>query len=296
MTLVKHAIRQKTRLWFGTVWLEEDLMSIQQLKTEYLLISADDETEEGQKHWHVLIRFENQHYMPATKNTHWEPVKIFSQAYKYIMEKGEPLIEKGTIPYDKKDRLIWEEFVQACKRSTPKEMIDGPFSKIYASHMGFYGQVHIQYRATPILDGMLENEWWWGPAGTGKTSRAFNEYPDCYVKPMSKWWDGYNDQEIILLDDWSPDHSVLVNHLKRWADRYPFPAEIKGSMMLIRPRKIIVTSNYPIERCFEREEDQEALARRFKVTRFHGEDWYKNRMMRFQLKKEIAKRNKDGSA
>lgn len=66
------------------------------------------------------------------------------------------------------------------------------------------------------------------------------------------------------MDDFSPDTGkFLADYLKHWADRYPFRGETKGSSRLIRPRLIIVTSNYRLEDCFERHEDIQALKRRF---------------------------------
>lgn len=56
--------------------------------------------------------------------------------------------------------------------------------------------------------------------------------------------------------------------MKQWADHYPFKAACKGSQMLIRPKRIIVTSNYPIEGCYEAKEDIEPLKRRFKEIRY----------------------------
>ena len=38
--------------------------------------------------------------------------------------------------------------------------------------------------------------------------------------------------------------------------------------MTIRPKRIIITSNYNIEDCFENPQDVEAIKRRFKVYRF----------------------------
>lgn len=38
--------------------------------------------------------------------------------------------------------------------------------------------------------------------------------------------------------------------------------------MFIRPKKIIITSNYSIEECFHNEQDIAAIKRRFKVTKF----------------------------
>lgn len=116
------------------------------------------------------------------------------------------------------------------------------------------------------LDGDLTNEWIWGDTGCGKSRYAHDTYPNNYPKPLNKWWDGYNDQEYILLEEVSPDDAVwLSQKLKIWADRYPFIAEIKGRSRCIRPKKIIVTSNYSLEEVFEsKPKDLDALKRRFK--------------------------------
>ena len=57
------------------------------------------------------------------------------------------------------------------------------------------------------------------------------DHPDAYLKLATKWWDGYQSEESVVLDDLG--HEVakcLVNHLKLWAEEnYNHPGEIKGS-------------------------------------------------------------------
>jgi hypothetical protein len=109
---------------------------------------------------------------------------------------------------------------------------------------------------------------WWihGPAGCGKTKSVADAYPLAYRKPLSKWWDGYQGQEIVVLDDVDPTSSAwLGRFLKIWGDRYSFPAESKGGSSVVRPRKFFVTSQYSIAEVFPEAVTQDAINRRFVV-------------------------------
>lgn len=55
------------------------------------------------------------------------------------------------------------------------------------------------------IDGVLINEWHWGPPGTGKSSYAFNNHTTHYLKANNKWWDGYNGEEVVIIDDLAAD-------------------------------------------------------------------------------------------
>nr|WQA30164.1 MAG: rep protein [Cressdnaviricota sp.] len=258
----------RSRIWFGTIWDMDDKLLVNGLDSQYLIISADDQTENEQLHWHCLVQFPNARVHPRTRRAHWEIPQSKIEARQYCIEKGENYIERGQLEIADQNTQDWTGFVNACKINNPREMIDGPFSKLYARFRGFAGEVHNQFAELNIMDGELENEWLYGEPGTGKTKSVWERYPDCYVKAINKWWDGYHGQEVVLLDDWDPRHEVLASHLKMWADRYPFRAETKGSSLMARPKKIIVTSNYSIRDCFQNPEDQEAFLRRFKVTHF----------------------------
>lgn len=116
--------------------------------------------------------------------------------------------------------------------------------------------------------------WIYGDTGTGKTHSVVTQHPNRYIKPLNKWWDGFQDEEVVHLDELSPEHTKwIAPFLKKWSDKWPFDAEVKGGAIQIRPKLIVVTSNYSMqEMCFG-ENDFPALQRRFReVKKFRDQD------------------------
>lgn len=87
--------------------------------------------------------------------------------------------------------------------------------------------------------------WIYGPPGTGKTHSVISEHPGLYWKQQNKWWDGYQGEEIVLLDDL--DSACLGHHLKRWLDKYACTGEVKGGTVSLQHKTFYITSNYTPE-------------------------------------------------
>lgn len=124
----------------------------------------------------------------------------------------------------------------------------------------------------PTLQGELENLWYFGPPGTGKSRKARDQFPNAYFKAVNHWWDGYAGEDTVIVDEWELSSGKFIgHHLKIWADRYPFKMEIKGSSLpLQRPKRIIITSNYSIDECFGADPTlRDAIKRRFRLVDFN---------------------------
>lgn len=252
-----------------TAWDEADIEKLRESAEYY--VYGKEVGESGTPHLQGFVRFPNPVGFPRVKQllprAHIEPQKGTSaQASAYCKKDGD-FVEwgelRGTGARTAKER--WREIVDAAERGD-MEYIKSEFPGEY---LRYYDRLlRLRVRESCILDE-LTNEWWWGPTGTGKSRRVWQEYPDHFPKQLNKWWDGYQNEEVVVIEEWAPKNEMTASGLKIWADRYPFSCEVKGgSIRRIRPRKIIVTSNYSMEQCFERVEDLEPLKRRFKEVYF----------------------------
>lgn len=86
-------------------------------------------------------------------------------------------------------------------------------------------------------------EVYWGETGTGKTRKAMDENEDIFKldKSNNLWWDGYEQEKCLLIDDFYGWISIgtMLNVL----DGYKLRLEIKGSFTYANWDKVIITSN-----------------------------------------------------
>lgn len=173
-------------------------------------------------------------------------------------EVPEPQSKKG----GKATKAKWDSIKSHAKAGELEE-ID---SQVYVLHYRNLKAIKYDHQIKPpTLPGTAKehNEWLYGETDAGKSYTARKEHPALFDKMLNKWWDHYNGEEVVLLDDFDITHECLGSHLKRWADIYSFPIEIKNHVTFIRPKKIIVTSQYLPEEIFKNAKMAEAVRRRF---------------------------------
>nr|WAE42764.1 MAG: replication associated protein [Cressdnaviricota sp.] len=84
--------------------------------------------------------------------------------------------------------------------------------------------------------------WIWGLAGTKKTEWVTKKHPDHYIKDGTPWWDGYENQECIIIDDF--DGKWPYRDLLRLLDKYQYQGQIKGGYAKINSPFIYITCEF----------------------------------------------------
>lgn len=253
---------------------EQEVERLKSVECKYLVYGREVGAS-GTPHLQGYVYFKNKKSFKQVKDLLGDRYHIEAQrgsckqAIDYCKKDGD-FEEVGAPPLSQKEKgecnkKRFERAWELAKEGKIEE-IDADIRIKYLSTLK---RIRVDYQQKPDALAKLEHEWYWGDSGTGKTRKAREDHPDAYLKNPNKWWCGYVDQEVVVIDEWSPSHECLASHLKQWADHHPFCAETKGSSLCIRPRKIIVTSNYSPEQCFSRVEDLEPIRRRFRVVHFN---------------------------
>lgn len=126
------------------------------------------------------------------------------------------------------------------------------------------------YCKLPPPKADIRGIWIHGVSGTGKTSKVQVDFNGLiYKKSRNKWWCGYNNEVICVMEDADPDSMrKLGGYVKDWCDRFGFKAEIKNGNAYPDYDYFIITSQYTPEECFERPQDADAVRRRCRVIEF----------------------------
>lgn len=274
----------RSRNWCFTAISEHDHLirlwdqELQRKDFKYLIFGRERCPTTGRMHLQGYVEFENAKTLNGVKaalecgnGIHLEKRRgTVTQAIEYckkdgdFFEKGDPSMEPAAGGQLEKDR--WTR----ARRNAEEGKYDEIDDEIYIKHFSAIKKIRSEAIQKPeTLNGHFVNEWLYGPSGSGKSQTARIENPGAYDKdPKERWWDGYNGEDVVIIDDFDKYQKAQGGDIKRWADRYPFPAAIKGGYMQIRPKKIVVTSQYHPNQIWDDQETLDAITRRFTFRSF----------------------------
>lgn len=231
------------------------------------IIYGKEVGESGTPHLQGFIYFEGPITLKAAikklPGCHVEVAISPNDAIEYCKKDGD-FTERGIAPITQKRKgELQKERWEAIREHAKAGRLEEIEPEIYVKHYKTLKEI-AKDNMPPVADSPeLPGLWYFGKAGTGKSRTARDENPGAYAKPLNQWWDGYQNEDTVIVDDMDPFHKSLAYEFKMWGDRYAFVAPVKGGALRIRPNKVIVTSQYVPEEIWEDPATLEAINRRF---------------------------------
>lgn len=214
------------------------------------IVAQKEEGKEKTPHIQMFIQFEHQKAFSTLK-------ELFPRAH-IERSRGTPLQNRDYCTKEE-GRIAgpWEygECPQQGKRNDLAELkkdLDEKMDMKAVSEKHFnqflrYQRGILAYKLmhAPERDWQMVVQVFWGPTGSGKSTRARNENPGAYWKSRnaggSQYFDNYNGQDTIIMDEfrgWIPFDSLL-----RLLDSTPHQLDIKHGAVAMSAKKVVFTSN-----------------------------------------------------
>lgn len=214
-------------------------------ETDQYMICGEEKGEKGTPHIQGYVQLKKKAYGSTVKKR-WPRAHL-------ELSKGSPEKNVEYCTKEGKSHVHGELLKGQGARSDlehVKKLIDAGATLIQIREAG-YG-TYIRNRKSIIADRHLimpHRDWttelhiYWGSTGTGKSHKCLKEYPEAYWKPFGKWWDDYDGQETVIIDEfygWLPFSFFL-----RLIDQTPLLVPNKGGHAKFRAKRVICTSNVP---------------------------------------------------
>lgn len=265
------------RGWVFTLnnWNKEDLARLGSIDVKYILYGKEKCPSTGTPHLQGMLYLHLQKTLPAVKawlglpRVHLEPMADIDKSIIYCKKDGQ-FYERGVAPKSQKlkgelggaaSKLRWIHTLDCAKRGR-HDLIDPQLQITQCRNIDYVyvkelNRVNLRDTTYPML-------WLYGKTGTGKSRAAREVFAgDIHDKMCNKWFNGYTNQRVCLMEDIDLSHAWLLHHMKIWGDRYMFSGEIKGGVIMIRPLMFVVTSNFHPNEIWHNPADVEPILRRF---------------------------------
>ncbi len=203
---------------------------------------------------------------------HWEPRRgTREQARDYCMKDSTRLEGPWHVgnftSHSRGKRTDLNEMKDEVKTGMTRSEAMDKYTANMARYRHFYSDIQWAYFKTthqPDKRVVL----YCGETGTGKTRKAREENPDAYWMPINDgfWFDGYDGQPVVVLDDFAGKMSkVGLTQLLRLLHDQTEKVPVKGAFAVWKPQTVIITTNIHPEEWYDytgRNEQYKALQRR----------------------------------
>lgn len=221
---------------------KEDEITFTTLECRYVVFGREV-GESGTPHLQGYLELDNAKTLSAMKKihekAHWEARRGTPVQADEYCRKGGDVWSKGELPKQGR-RTDLEGAVELVQGGVALEVVAAEMPAVYVKyHKGLR-----ELRNSRFLDRSEKPvvSWLWGKTGVGKTRTAVQD-GSFYIKDATRWWDGYEQQEVIVIDDF--DGTWPFRDLLRLLDRYPYQGQTKGGYVKINSPKVFITCDRP---------------------------------------------------
>ena len=199
----------------------------------------------GYLHWQLIAYFKHNTTLYRVKRIFGDNIRAErtrSEAAEDYVWKEDTRVEGtqfefGVKSFKRNNKTDWDKALQSAKSGVFEEIPPDVVIRCYGNLKRIYVD-----NLKPVAEEKCTHVFW-GATGTGKSKRAWEEATlEAYPKgPTSIWWCGYAGHENVVIDEFRG--SIGISHMLRWLDRYPVVVEVKGSSVVLKAKKIWITSN-----------------------------------------------------
>lgn len=289
--------RNQVRTWFLTYpkapeHLTKEILLVHLSDTgdvkDYVI--AKEAHEDGTPHFHVYLKYASGgvrrsaisvfdlpggHYSDTPVHGNYQACRGPAAVVKYVTKDGDWISNITNIETYGTDgkRAVRQQILDEGAEFAVANLLIHPKDYLQLKRsLDAYGLQTMKRREFLDTRGM----WIHGATGMGKTHFALDYAKEhgysVFSKDANKWWDGYSGENLVLIDDVSPDNTkYLARKYKLWMDKWNLAqCEVKCGTIPTDYDVFCITSQYTIEECFDDPRDAAAIRRRCRGRIYHA--------------------------
>lgn len=222
---------------------EADIECLDRWEVRRIIVSKEVE-DEGTPHLQGKITFTRNYRLAALKKlhprVHWELSRATDE-WNYVMKSGsEVVIDKNNRKQGARSDL--EAVHESIKKAKTMRQVANDHPVEFMKYPNGIAKLHAFNEERRTKKPAVT--WLYGDTSTGKTSSVFKRHPDIeiWTAPSDfKFWNGYEQQEVILIDDFREER-LAFDELLRVLDAYPMTVNVKNGHRELNSPFIYITS------------------------------------------------------
>lgn len=257
-------VNTQARHWLLTIFDKNEQQAFIDKKRDYKFFSYQDEKcpDTGKEHLQAYCGFEKPIRFNQLKKwwptAHIEMARNFKHAFEYCLKEETRLPggrhECSSLP-SAGGGSEWACAVDYIKSGKSWYDLIDEFPGLYATKEAGLRKLferHHKFDVNPIERCVII----FGPPGTGKTHTVKSSVGDRpYFRIWNgKWFDGYEYESIIWIDDFQPN-AINRAGLLQLMETGDFRMEVKGGSTRVNVKEIYITSNWHPEDWFPEKEE-----------------------------------------